>query len=75
MIIGWGQTSPAIILSKEEPNMFDFFKQAIEIYNDTFRFYKTVYELSSLSENDLQHLGIKRNDIPMVAMKASLIDK
>ena len=55
--------------------MFDFFKQAIEIYNDTFRFYKTVYELSNLSENDLQHLGIKRNDIPMVAMKASLIDK
>ena len=55
--------------------MFDFFKQALEIYNDTFRFYKTVYELSNLSEDDLQHLGIKRNEIPMVAMKASLIDK
>lgn len=55
--------------------MINFFKQAIEIYNDTFRFYKTVYELSNLSEDELHHLGIKRNEIPFIAMKASLTDK
>jgi uncharacterized protein YjiS (DUF1127 family) len=52
--------------------MFDFFKKAAECYIDTMRFYKAVYELSNLSDEDLKDLGMHRTEIPFVAMKASI---
>jgi len=75
MIITAGDKLPQLLFCTKEQKMINFFKQVIEIYNDTFRFYKTVYELSNLSEDELHHLGIKRNEIPFIAMKASLTDK
>lgn len=52
--------------------MLDFFKKAAECYIDTMRFYKTIYELNNLSDEELRELGLARSDIPLVAMKASI---
>lgn len=54
--------------------MLDFFKKAAECYIDAVRFYKTVYELNNLSNEELKELGLERAEIPIVAMKASIKD-
>ena len=38
-----------------------------EWMQDTYRFYNTVRELGSLSDEDLQSIGVSRSDIVMVA--------
>ena len=52
--------------------MFSFIKKTAEWYVDTMRFYNTVYELSELSDKELNELGLARSQIPFVAMKASI---
>ena len=51
--------------------MLDAVKFVYLMCSDTMRFYKTVSELSMLSDGDLRSLGISREDIPQVAMKAT----
>lgn len=41
-----------------------------EYVRDTFRFYNTIYELQSLSDKDLEHLGLTRQEIVFIAAKA-----
>ena len=53
--------------------MLDAVKFAYSVCSDTMRFYKAVSELSMLSDNDLRSLGMSREDIPYVAMKAALV--
>ena len=48
--------------------MFSFIKKTAEWYVDTMRFYNTVYELSELSDKELNELGLARSEIPFVAM-------
>jgi hypothetical protein len=50
--------------------MLDAVKFFYSMCSDTMRFYKTVSELSMLSDGDLRSLGMSREDIPQVAMKA-----
>jgi len=50
--------------------MLDAVKFVYSMCSDTMRFYKTVSELSMLSDGDLRSLGLSRQDIPHVAMKA-----
>jgi hypothetical protein len=39
------------------------------------RFYRTVQELTQLTDKELEDLGINRYEIPMVAMNASIRTK
>jgi uncharacterized protein YjiS (DUF1127 family) len=55
--------------------MLDFIKKSINMCQDTMRFYKTVFELSNLNDRELKDLGLSRDQIPMVAMKATLTTK
>jgi uncharacterized protein YjiS (DUF1127 family) len=52
--------------------MTQIFIKTYEAIRDTFRFYKTVQELSQLNDRELQDLGLTRNDIPQVAADATL---
>ena len=49
-----------------------FITKTYEAIRDTLRFYKTVQELSQLSDRELADLGITRNDIAHVAANATL---
>ncbi len=53
--------------------MLDAVKFVYSMCSDTMRFYKTVSELSMLSDGDLRSLGMSREDIPHVAMKAVFV--
>ena len=39
-----------------------------------YNYYKTIYELASLSDNDLQELGLSRAEIVFVAYRANLVN-
>lgn len=43
-----------------------------EAIRDTFRFYKTVQELSQLTDRELHDLGLSRDQIAHVAADATL---
>jgi uncharacterized protein YjiS (DUF1127 family) len=46
----------------------------LEQLAQAYRYYKTIYELARLSDNDLQDLGLSRAEIVFVAYKANLVD-
>lgn len=55
--------------------MFNVLKNIYSACSDTMRFYKTVQELTQLTDKELQELGMHRSEIPMVAMNASIRTK
>ena len=38
-----------------------------------YNYYKTIYELASLSDNDLHELGLSRAEIVFVAYRATMV--
>jgi uncharacterized protein YjiS (DUF1127 family) len=56
----------------KENTMTRLITKTYEAIRDTFRFYKTVQELSQLSDRELRDLGLSRDQIPHVAADATL---
>ena len=49
--------------------MFDYINAWSESYDEAKLAYKTYSELSSLSDTELNHLGLARSDIPRVSFR------
>jgi len=50
--------------------MTQIFTKTYEAVRDTLRFYNTIYQLQSLNDKELQHLGLTRQEIVFVAARA-----
>jgi uncharacterized protein YjiS (DUF1127 family) len=52
--------------------MTQFVSAFVQWTKDTARYYNTVYELSRLSERELQDLGLTRSEIILIASQQSV---
>lgn len=52
--------------------MTQLITKTYEAIRDTLRFYRTVHELTQLSDSELKDLGLTRGEIPHVAANATL---
>ena len=50
--------------------MTQIITKTYEIIRDTFRYYKTIQELSQLSDKELYDLGLTRQEIVLAASRA-----